>query len=495
MSNLRLLLINDVDVHLSEDLEYLSNELRVLEWHGYPLKSLPSSFQLQKLVQLSLSYSRIEYIWKDIKPSMKYLKTINLSFSLNLIRTPDFEMIPNLKRLDLQCCTKLREVHKSVGSLGKLIVLNLNGCSNLVVFPSDVRGLKSLKILNLNGCSKLDTMPLNLEEVEPLEELDISGTAIGQIVISSIVQLKNLKTLSLSGCKVGSPKTWSFFSLWSWLTLPTRKSSCMGLMLPSLAGLSALKTLDLSDCNLLEIPSDIGSLFYLEELKLGGNNFVSLPDSISQLSRLYNLFLEKCQRLQSLPKLPSNIKLVRADDCTSLKTISSAHELTSQSIDLQFFNCFELTQGRNKSLAIMWLKRWLQELLREFHVLLPGSEIPVFYWSEGSTITWPIPYCSFDDELMGFCVCAVMSLPDRSYDVGIVCGIGSLVVYNYHRSDSKWDDHLWLGYFSRITLYHQDKEGVTVWFKIFNYKSEKEYNNLVKRCGICPVYKQDVEYL
>ena len=143
---------------------------------------------------------------------MEYLKTINLSFSYNLIKTPDFEMIPNLERLDLQCCTKLREVHKSVGSLGKLIVLNLNECGNLVVFPNNVRGLKSLKILNLNGCSKLDTLPLNLEEVEPLEELDISGTVIEQFVISSIVQLKNLKTLSLRGCKVGPPKTWR-----SWL--------------------------------------------------------------------------------------------------------------------------------------------------------------------------------------------------------------------------------------------------------------------------------------
>ncbi|KAK4847709.1 hypothetical protein QYF36_004972 [Acer negundo] len=107
MSNLRLLIINDVDVHLYEDLEYLSNELRLLKWHGYPLKSLPSSFQLQRLVQLNLCYSCIEYIWKDIKPSMKYLKIINLSFSHNLIKTPNFEMIPNLERLDLRCCTKL----------------------------------------------------------------------------------------------------------------------------------------------------------------------------------------------------------------------------------------------------------------------------------------------------------------------------------------------------------------------------------------------------
>ncbi|TXG64889.1 hypothetical protein EZV62_011883 [Acer yangbiense] len=513
MSNLRLLIINDVDVHLFEDLEYLSNELRLLEWHGYPLKSLPSSFHPQRLVQFSLCYSHIEYIWKDIKHSMEYLKIINLSFSHNLIKTPDFEMIPNLERLDLQCCTKLLEVHKSVGSLGKLIVLNLNECGNLVVFPSDVRGLKSLKILNLNGYSKLDTLPLNLEEVEPLEELDISGTAIEQIVISSIVQLKNLKTLLLRGCKVGPPKTWSC-SLRSWLMLPTRKSGCMGLMLPPLAGLSSLKKLDVSDCNLLEIPSDFGSLFSLEELSLDENNFVSLPDSISQLSRLNLLSLVDCQRLQSLPKLPHHIQYVLADGCASLRTISSALELTSP-ISLQFLNCFQLveTQGRNNNLAIMFLKRVLQIIeinkldihFAIFDIFLPGSEIPELfsYWSEGCTITWLPPYCLANDELIGFSVCAVMSIPDHSYDAVIMCSLENLRGFGYHRTDCKGGDHLWLCYFSKDTL-DRNKDGgydcgkgVTARFKIHDYKNrKKEYSDKwVKRCGIRPVYKQDVENL
>ncbi|KAK0581070.1 hypothetical protein LWI29_009626 [Acer saccharum] len=412
MSNLRLLIINDVDVHLSEDLEYLSNELRFLEWYGYPLKSLPSSFQLQRLVKLSLCYSRIEYIWKDIKPSMKYLKTINLSFSHNLIKTPDFEMIPNLERLDFQSCTKLREVHKSVGSLGKLI------------------------------------------------------------------------------------------------------SGCMGLMLPPLEGLSFLRELDVSDCNLLEVPSDIGSLFSLRKLKLRGNNFVSLPDSISQLSRLKGLSLEKCQRLQSLPKLPPKIEFVGANDCISLKTISSALELTSEYVRLRFFNCKMVeTQGRKNSLEIMLLKRWLQinnldtmshRLFPQFHLHVPGSEIPELfsYWSEGSTITWPPPHCLLNDELIGYCVCAVMSIPDPSYDVRIQCHVENNAFLYRPYSDFKGDDHLWLAYFPNNTLYRNKygeydggKGPLTARFVIYDFESDEEYYNVVKRCGILPVYKQDVEYL
>ncbi|KAK3219245.1 hypothetical protein Dsin_013215 [Dipteronia sinensis] len=529
LSNLRLLIISNV--HLSEDIEYLSNELRFLKWQGYPLKSLPSSFQPQKLFQLSLCYSRIEYLWKGVKP-FRELKTIKLSYSRNLIRTPDFTMVPNLARLDLQYCTKLHEVDQSVGFLRRLIVLNLDKCESLVQFPSNVSGLKSLKILNLHGCSKLDTLPLNLGQVEHLEELDVSGTAIRQVP-SSIVQLTNLKTLSLRGCKGEPPKTWSF-SLWSWM-LPTRKPDCIGLLLPPLAGLSVLKTLDISDCNLSDgaIPNDFGSLFSLEELKLSGNNFVSLPDCISQLSKLKILCLEKCQKLQSLPKLPPEIMFLGAEDCTSLKTISSALELTSQEIALHFFNCFQLlleTQDMNNSLVILLLKRWLQinemsnhdpmlqeisnhdPMLQEppsfpshqFHIRLPGSEIPGFFCCrrEGSSVDGRLPSGWLNDEFMGFAVCAVFALPDHSDDVEIKGYIATRLgssnfSFSYRGFTTIDSDHLWLGYLSRDIFHHNiittsnGGEGVFVFFNVS--WGENAFNSLVKRCGVRLVYKQDVE--
>lgn len=64
MENLRLLKISNVC--LPKGLEFLPNELRILKWHGYPLKSLTSSFKAEKLVELDLSHSGIEIIWKDI---------------------------------------------------------------------------------------------------------------------------------------------------------------------------------------------------------------------------------------------------------------------------------------------------------------------------------------------------------------------------------------------------------------------------------------------
>ena len=54
------------NVQLPKDLSYLSDELRIIEWHGYPFKSKPTSFQANKLVELRLHCSRIIQLWKGI---------------------------------------------------------------------------------------------------------------------------------------------------------------------------------------------------------------------------------------------------------------------------------------------------------------------------------------------------------------------------------------------------------------------------------------------
>ena len=65
MYNLRLLKIDGV--HIPNGLDYLSNNLRYLDWKGYSSKCLPSSFQPEKLVVLDLQESKIEYLWEGIK--------------------------------------------------------------------------------------------------------------------------------------------------------------------------------------------------------------------------------------------------------------------------------------------------------------------------------------------------------------------------------------------------------------------------------------------
>ena len=76
MTKLRLLKIHNVDV--SEGPEYLSNELRFLEWHAYPSKSLPASFQPDELVELYMSCSSIEQLWYERKVTLPNLTGLSI---------------------------------------------------------------------------------------------------------------------------------------------------------------------------------------------------------------------------------------------------------------------------------------------------------------------------------------------------------------------------------------------------------------------------------
>ena len=52
MENLKFLIIDNVEICGS--LDYLPNDLRLLEWHGCTLSSLPSNFHPQKLIALNM---------------------------------------------------------------------------------------------------------------------------------------------------------------------------------------------------------------------------------------------------------------------------------------------------------------------------------------------------------------------------------------------------------------------------------------------------------
>ncbi|KAM5575889.1 hypothetical protein ABKV19_014699 [Rosa sericea] len=363
MDRLRLLRI--CNLKFSGNIRYLSNELQYLEWHKCPLDFFPSDFQPDKLTEVRMYDSRIKQLWRG-KKGWSRLRHLDLSGSPYLMSTPDFTDVPDLEKLVLQFCTSLVEIHPSLGFLKKLVSLNmrncksieslppfttleslrilrlslcsglkkfpeiegnmksllelyldgtsieelppsierltgltmldLTDCKNLLHLPNTIGCLTSLKGLDLKGCSKIYEIPGNLNGMKYLEKLAIGGTSIREL--SFIVGMKNLQYLSCRGCKCLVPE------------------SCKGL-----ASLSNLIELDLSYCNLMdgEILNDFSSLISLTSLNLGGNCFVRLPESISQLSKLHTLCLNNCRQLQLLPKkLPLSLRNVDAQDCTSL---------------------------------------------------------------------------------------------------------------------------------------------------------------------------------
>ncbi|CAN6582555.1 unnamed protein product [Malus baccata var. baccata] len=311
MCKLRLLDIHNVS--LSKDPKHLPNALRVLKWSCYPSKCLPLIFQPDELTELSLRHSKSDHLWDGIKRLGK-LKSIDLSYSHNLTRTPDFTSIQNLKKLVLEGCTNLAKIHPSIAFLRRLRILNLKDCKSIMSLPNKVE-MESLEVFDISGCSKVKKIPEFVGEMKnfrrlslsrtvvqemassvirrSLEEIDLSRTALKETE-SSLVSVKNLVLSNFMGSNAPLARSWrSFFTFGEFSAKISHPAS---VVLASLKDLCFLKKLNLKNCNHCEgaIPDDIGFLSSLERLNLSGNHLVSLPASIGGLSKLQDLNLRNC---------------------------------------------------------------------------------------------------------------------------------------------------------------------------------------------------------
>ncbi|XP_034675392.1 disease resistance protein RPV1-like isoform X2 [Vitis riparia] len=286
-------------LHLCGDFKFLSNNLRSLYWHGYPLKSLPSNFHPEKLVELNMCFSRLEQLWGGNKPFEK-LKSMELSHSQHLTKTPDFSRAPNLGSLILKGCTSLVKVHPSIGAHKKLSFLNLEGCKNLKNFSSSIH-MESLQILTFSGCSNLKKFPEVQGNMEHLTELSLEGTVIKGLPLS-IQYLTGLVLLNLRECKSLDSLPNSIFKLKSLKTLIL--SNCLRLKkLPEiLENMGTLMELFLDGTAIRELPSLIGRPNGLVLLNLTNcKRLASLPESICKLTSLQTLNLSGCSQLKKLP--------------------------------------------------------------------------------------------------------------------------------------------------------------------------------------------------
>ncbi|CAN6564246.1 unnamed protein product [Malus baccata var. baccata] len=194
MKKLRLLQLRYVE--LNGEYKHLPKELIWLSWDGCPLQSIPDDFFNQpRLVVLDMQWSKLEQVWEGSK-SLHNLKTLDLSNSYSLLKSPDFSQVPNLEELILLDCSSLSEIHHSIGHLKRLSLVNLKGCRKLISLPSDFYKSKSVETLLLNRCSRFIELHEDIGEMISLTTLEAHGTAIREVP-PSIVGLKNLTRLSL----------------------------------------------------------------------------------------------------------------------------------------------------------------------------------------------------------------------------------------------------------------------------------------------------------
>ncbi|KAJ0085503.1 hypothetical protein Patl1_07463 [Pistacia atlantica] len=267
MINLRLLKINNVQ--LPEGLEYLPNELRLFDWHGCPLKSLPSNFRLDNVATLNFSFSPIRIPWKGTQ-LFNTVRSISFKDCQYLNKTPDFTQAVNLEEVILKGCRRLRQIHPSLLIHKNIALLDMTLCTSLTTLPENIH-MESLKKVQLSSCSKLKKFLKIVGSMDCLSELALDKTAIKELPLS-VELLAGLTRFNLDDCK-------------NLVSLPI-----------TMNGLKSLVSLTLSGCSKHEnLPETLGELKRLRVLNVSGTAIRKPVSSIFLINKLHELIFCGCK--------------------------------------------------------------------------------------------------------------------------------------------------------------------------------------------------------
>ncbi|KAK1436871.1 hypothetical protein QVD17_02655 [Tagetes erecta] len=178
---------------------FLSNELQYFNWDKYPARTpFPDTFQPNKLVVLKLS-SKQTILWEGCCKYLPALKVLQLFDMQQLLHTPNFDGLPRLQELTLDCCNKLDKIHPSFENHTSLESLNILGCWKLKL-PVKISQMKNLKTLELKACNLREgEIPYGIGELFNLQELHLNRNCFSRLDFS-LSQLTQLKLLNVSYC-------------------------------------------------------------------------------------------------------------------------------------------------------------------------------------------------------------------------------------------------------------------------------------------------------
>ncbi|XP_033138243.1 disease resistance-like protein DSC2 isoform X3 [Brassica rapa] len=427
MKNLQLLVLDSRNVRIPEGLSCLPDKLRLLEWPSCPLTFLPSKFSGKFLVELIMTYSKLEKLWDGIKP-LQRLKRMVLRESWCLKEIPDLTNATSLEELDLHECKGLLELTSTIGNATKLKRCILSGCCLLKELPSSMGSLINLEELNLSQSTGLKELTgcLNLEILSgcsSLKRLDLRGTAIREVPLSIKSYLAHINKLDMSGCRNLKEFPNVPDSIEVLLLCKTRIEEIP----PWIENLSHLRRLVMYGCEeLKKISPNISKLENLEFLGLrktgqsehhdrGDDEFEdfpdlfeaviewdrnrwpgwilasdlevdyilsrclpakalslclrsyglnTIPDCITRLSGLIKLDVKGFRVLEALPPLPDSLLSLDAEDCVCLEIIDSSFH--NPNICLNFAGCYGLSRNARRLIHTSDCK----------YALLPGEEVP-----------------------------------------------------------------------------------------------------------------------
>ncbi|XP_065633891.1 disease resistance protein RUN1 [Quercus suber] len=470
MKNLKYLKVCNV---ICEDLKFLPNGLRLLDWNEFPLSSLPSAFEPKNLVLLNMQQSHIKLDEHFERCRFGTLIYMNLSYCKNITKVPDLSLIaPNIKELELYACINLVEVHQSVGLLEELKFLSFSECKNLRIIPRNLK-LKSLKIFYFLGYESLEqgteALFSSIGYLIGLHQLSISLKNVKEVP-SSISNLKNLSLLYMEDCD----------------NFP--------------------KAMDTPDC----FPR-------LETLGIRYSNITTFPEMNIGFQKLKILYFQNCWNLQEIPMPPPHLEGLHIEGCGSLDS-QSRRRLLSQFGEMfglpQYMVCSRRSLHQDsvsKKCCDTSQMCSAPDLVNDgygfqFDLVLPGTKIPKWFnhQSVGSSISFSVSW-----ESLGFasCVALKVELKDivaNQYET-FICSV--YIFFNgytrrFYSSEFFLDSlsFMWFHHRSNSSIdgiVLKDCNNIKLLFEVSDY-DPKMAKITIERCGahvacICPSWNPDVD--
>ncbi|KAF5469495.1 hypothetical protein F2P56_013561 [Juglans regia] len=499
-------------------LDYLSNELRVLDWSNCPLQSLPSNFCGEKLFDFKLYRGRIQEISGKFK---------------NLTRMRFFEY--KLARLRLYQCSNMKSFPRRL-KLRSLEVLTLLRCSKLQTFPEIECKMEYLCCISLFG-TPIKELPSSIGYLTPaLKELLLGQCTKLMHLPSTIHQLQNLKVIirlndCINGCCKDLMRLPISFSHSQHLTSLSIENFTnfakeeIGLSFGYYIGLKNSLILTSSRTIKRSEPESSAELrrqllsplywylddfsFYtsstLQELDISWTAVVSLPPRMKICVELRILKLCHCEKLQEILHLPPNIQELYVRECFSLERfpeVSTKFQF-STSCGLRELRWIDLS-GCHKLVANIGSQvpnpSFVEEHIQDHScgIIFPGNKIPDWF-SHTKEISNGDDSCELDisgplylEEIIGIVFCAVLG-SDPDYPLGPFSGIcvsinGNMLVearfYLYGGSD-----HVYLNYSFpdciEQLLRYPTEDNLRFRFYCDSYKV------VFKSCGVHIIYKHE----
>ncbi|XP_074380954.1 disease resistance protein Roq1-like [Apium graveolens] len=264
--------------------------------------------EISKIKRLFLRANTLEYLQNQ--EELEKIEGLVLDITQSTVKQINsqiFEKLPKLRLLEIRNVDGIKGHFKN--SFQELRCIYWNYCT-WTRLPSSFRPQKLVSMIMQHSNFKTlwdDAMPFtNLKMINVKYSLNLKTTP-------NFGNSKSIERLYFRGCESLLKVHPSIRELSGLYALDLRECINVKVSAETLGQSSALGLLYLGYCsNLTQLPNQLGGMKWLKALDASYTAIEELPDSITQLKKLFYLKLDGCKKLKKLPEQIGNMEGLRA---------------------------------------------------------------------------------------------------------------------------------------------------------------------------------------